>query len=80
MNDLEARMTRCFALVFPDLTDAEIPRASMSSVGSWDSLASINLVTVIEEEFGIQIEAEQLGEMASFEMILELLKGGPHAS
>ena len=80
MTALETRLTRCFALVFPDLTEAEIPRASMSSVGSWDSLASINLVTVIEEEFGIQIEAEQLGDMASFEMIRGVLASGADAS
>ena len=78
--DTRARLQSCFALVFPDLADDEIARASMASVGSWDSLASINLVTVIEEEFGIQIEPEQLDEMASFEMILHLLNGRAHGS
>ena len=80
MNNLEGRLVRCFSLVFPDLSEAEIPRASMASVGSWDSLATINLVTVIEEEFGIQIEADQLGEMASFDMIHDLLGSKVHAS
>ena len=80
MSNVEARLIRCFSLVFPELTEAEIPRASMASVGSWDSLASINLVTVIEEEFGIQIEPEELGELASFEMVRELLNGKPHGS
>jgi len=46
----------------------------MASVGSWDSIATINLVTVIEEEFGIQLETEELEEMASFGTILDLLE------
>lgn len=75
MSNFDTRLLRCFSPVFPELTEAEIPRASMASVGSWDSLATINLVTVIEEEFGIQIEPEELGELASFEMIRELLRG-----
>jgi len=69
-----AKLHQCFALVFPDLADAELESASMVSVGSWDSVASINLVTVIEEEFGIQLELDELEEMASFGTILDLLE------
>jgi len=64
MTDIERRLATCFSLVFPDLTPEEIPRATMTSVGSWDSVASINLVAVIEEEFGIEVDLEELGEMA----------------
>jgi len=73
-NGVEARLLRCFALVFPELGYDEISRASPASVGSWDSLASINLVAVIEEEFGIQVELEELGEMMSFATVLDLLE------
>jgi acyl carrier protein len=74
MSATAAKLQECFALVFPDLAEAEIPNASMASVGSWDSVASINLVTVIEEEFGIQLEPEELEEMASFATVLDLLE------
>ena len=73
MTETERRLTTCFSLVFPDLTPEEIPRATMTSVGGWDSVASINLVAVIEEEFGIEVDLEQLGEMASFLTIVDLL-------
>ena len=75
MNDTEGRLLNCFALVFGDLTPDEIRLASVSTVGTWDSVASINLVTVIEEEFGLQVDLDELGEMASFATILDLLAG-----
>ena len=74
MSETAAKLQQCFALVFPDLADAEIPHASMASVGSWDSVATINLVTVIEEEFGVQLEPAELEEVASFDTILDLLE------
>ena len=72
--ELERRLVRCFGLVFPELGPDEIRLASVASVGSWDSVASINLVTVIEEEFGFEVEIEDLGEMASFGTICTLLE------
>jgi len=74
VSDTADKLQQCFALVFPDLADEELASASLASVGSWDSIATINLVTVIEEEFGIQLETEELEEMASFGTILDLLE------
>ncbi len=73
-DGVPGRLVRCFGLVFPELGPDEIPLASASSVGTWDSLASINLVAVIEEEFGIQVELEELEEMMSFATILDLVE------
>lgn len=69
----EQRLVGCFALAFPELSPDEIRRASMASVASWDSVAAINLVTVIEEEFGIELALEEIGEMASFRTVLDIL-------
>jgi acyl carrier protein len=74
MDDLEGRLTECFALVLPDLTREEIRQASMSSVPAWDSMASVTLVAVIEEEFGVQVALEELEEMVSFDTVLDLLR------
>jgi acyl carrier protein len=74
MNDLEPRLQNCFAAVFPDLTPAEIPAASVTSVASWESLTGVMLVSVIEEEFGIQIPPEDLDGFVSYELILDYLR------
>jgi len=70
---LEERLVGCFALTFPDLAPEEIRRASMASVAGWDSVAAINLVTVIEEEFGVELALDEIGEVASFATLLDLL-------
>jgi acyl carrier protein len=71
MNDVRARLTKCFAAVFPHLTEANIQRAIPDKVESWDSLASITLINVIEEEFEIEIDPEDIEHLVSFEKVLD---------
>jgi len=52
----------------------------MSSVGDWDSLATIKLFAVIEEEFGIQVPVQDSAQLVSFELILDYLQQRHHAS
>jgi acyl carrier protein len=74
MDDLRERLTRCFSAVFPDLGHDEIPHASAASVGAWDSLATITLVTVLEEEFGLPLPPEDVEQLSSFELVLDYLE------
>lgn len=74
MNDTRARLVKCFAAVFAELGEEEVPLASSATVGSWDSLASITLVSVIEEEFLIEIDPEDLEQLVSFELVLDYLQ------
>jgi acyl carrier protein len=71
MNDTRGRLIRCFAAVFPEVAEQELPRASSTTLSAWDSLASITLLTVLEEEFGLQIDAEQLEGLQSFEAVFD---------
>lgn len=73
MTESRERLIRCFQAVFPNLSDDEILRASPSSVGEWDSVATVTLVGVIEEEFGTQTDPEDFENFVSFGLILEYL-------
>jgi acyl carrier protein len=73
MDDIKQRLTNCFATVFPELSEKEIYRASQASISNWDSVASITLVNVIEEEFGIQIDFEAVADLVSFDLVLDYL-------
>jgi len=59
--------------VFPDLPADQVPRASVSSVAQWDSLATLNLVGVLEEEFQIRFGSDDLPSLLSFELIRDRL-------
>lgn len=74
MDDLRTQLTRCFTAVFPDLSPAEAGRATPRTLPAWDSLANVTLVSVIEEEFAVQIPLEELESLDSFELILAFLR------
>lgn len=70
MDDVARRLTRCFQVVFPDLPETEIASASQSSIATWDSIATITLGNVIEEEFGVEMDFEILPDLNSFDRML----------
>ena len=73
MNDTPARLTRCFAAVFPDISEQQITNASLDTVEGWDSVAAATLVTTVEEEFGIEFDGEILDSLTSYQSILDYL-------
>jgi acyl carrier protein len=74
MNALEQRLAKCFALALPNLDEQAVRRASTSSVAAWDSLTTVNLVSLVEEEFNIAVPAEDLLEFVSFERVLNVVR------
>jgi acyl carrier protein len=76
MGELHGRLVRCFQAVFPTLSDREAPSASVTSVRGWDSLATIKLVALVEEEFGVSVPVEELGRFVSFPLIVDYLRSG----
>jgi acyl carrier protein len=74
MDEMERRLATCFSAVLPELAPAEIGQASSSSVASWDSVATVTLLAVVEEEFGINIDEEDPARFDSFKNILTYLQ------
>jgi acyl carrier protein len=66
MPEQEQRLVRCFAVVFPGLTQSELQETCAESTGAWDSLSAVTLVAVIEEEFDIAIEPDAYPALNSF--------------
>ena len=75
MDEQQRRLADCFAAVFPELSEEEILRASSSTVKTWDSVAVVTLLAVIEEEFGITIDDDDPSRFDSFQHILSYVKG-----
>lgn len=73
MNNIRARLMRCFAAVFPEIAADQLPTLSQDVTPAWDSVATVTLMVLIEEEFGITMEAEDLGPLESFNAICEYL-------
>jgi acyl carrier protein len=56
----------------------DIPRASMVTVSEWDSMASVTLISIVSEEFGLEIAPEHYERFVSYELILDYLENVRH--
>ncbi len=73
MSNDEERLIRCFASVFPALTEEEIQNATADSIGMWDSLSTVTLAAVIQEEFNLDVDPEILPYLDSFRSFRDYL-------
>jgi len=73
MHETRDRLVNCFALVFPEMPAEGIPRAAITSVEDWDSTATVTLLGVVEEEFDLSFEPEEIENFDRFGSILDLV-------
>jgi len=73
MDSPTARLVKCFATVFPDLNEEQTLQASAAGLTQWDSLATLNLMALIEEEFGVSIDLDDI-EDPSFKNFLAMIE------
>lgn len=73
MVEPAGRLFRCISSVFPSLGDEELHDCDLAQLLTVDSLAAVTLVAVIEEEFGVSLDPEQLFELGSVQAIVEYL-------
>jgi acyl carrier protein len=67
MSEQENRLIRCFASVFPGLSVEELRSMNSESAGNWDSLSTVTLAAVVQQEFNLEIDPEVLPQLDSFE-------------
>jgi acyl carrier protein len=74
MDAVRSRLTRCFSSVFPTLPGGTLANANTTNTAEWDSVASVTLFALVEEEFGTELDVNALGELTSFDSILDYLQ------
>jgi acyl carrier protein len=74
MSSVEARLTTCFLLALPGLRETGVSQASTATVPAWESLTTVNLLSLVEEEFNIAVPAEEVKEFVSFERVLNVVR------
>lgn len=70
-SSLNERLLECFRVIFPGVPDGELMNASATSMGGWDSVAHVTLITLIEEQLRIQFPLERYAELTSFAALRE---------
>jgi acyl carrier protein len=74
MDTTQNKLARCFALVFPKLDPSMYTTASAQNMAEWDSIAQLNLLTLIGEEFDREIDFEEFEGANSFEALALILQ------
>jgi acyl carrier protein len=59
-------MASVFEVSVDDINDDSSP----DTIENWDSLRHMNLITVLEEEFDIRLNDEQITEMMNFNLVI----------
>jgi acyl carrier protein len=55
--------------------DVDVDNLKYRDIPQWDSLGHMTLVAAIEDEFGVQLDTEQVIDMSSFKVALDMLRG-----
>ena len=71
---IREKLLKCFTTVFPELGPIEIESATAENTSEWDSIAQVTLLTLVGEEFGIDVDFEQFGSALSFSDFASLLQ------
>lgn len=74
MPDTRSRLAQCFQAVFPELSIENVGTAAPATVRAWDSVATVTLFAVIEEEFGVALDLDELADEISFAKVLAALE------
>jgi acyl carrier protein len=69
VDEIRQRLTNCFQVAFPDLPPEAITAASTATIAAWDSVAAITLMNVIEDEFGFEMDLDDLADLESFDKV-----------
>ena len=69
MESVQPKIYQLMSNVF-EVPEEEISEdSSIDSIESWDSIKHLNLILAIEEEFGITIPDEEVGNLVNYKLI-----------
>jgi acyl carrier protein len=78
---IKEKLTRCFCTVFPDLNPAEIESANIENTSGWDSIAQVTLLTLVSEEFGLDVDFEKFEGADTFSAFVTVIRDiAPHGN
>ena len=72
--DLQQRLRNTFVEALALGEDVDVENLKYRDIEEWDSVGHMALVAAIEDEFDVQFETEQVIDMSSFKVSLDMLK------
>ncbi|GLY48082.1 acyl carrier protein [Lentzea sp. NBRC 102530] len=72
--DLQQRLRNTFVEALALGDDVDVENLKYRDIDEWDSVGHMALVAAIEDEFDVQFETEQVIDMSSFKVALDMIK------
>ena len=69
MENIEGRIKEVMSAVFEVDVDSVNEDSSQDSIENWESIKTLDLIVALEEEFGVTIPLEEVGNMTNFKYI-----------
>ena len=74
INDLDERVRALLADVFQVPQDEVTPQLAFGDLPQWDSLAHMDVMMRLEEQFGVEINTDTIAELVSVPAICEYIR------
>ena len=69
--DIKSLVSSVFNVDVKSIND----KSSPDNIESWDSLGHMNLVAALEEEFGIQLDDDDIDDLRNVALIVNIVQG-----
>lgn len=69
MENIDERIKDVMSAVFEIDADSINEESSRDTVDGWESIKHLDLIVALEEEFGVAIPLEEVGNMTNFKYI-----------
>lgn len=69
MENIEERIKDVMSAVFEIDADLINEESSQDNIENWESIKTLDLIVALEEEFGVTIPLEEVGNMTNFKYI-----------
>ncbi|HVW45093.1 MAG TPA: acyl carrier protein [Amycolatopsis sp.] len=54
--------------------DVDVEKLEYRGIEAWDSVGHMSLVAAIEDEFGVELDTDQVIDISSFKVALDILR------
>ena len=71
---MEDRIKNVMSAVFEIPADQICNESSSDTIATWDSLKHMNLITALEEEFGVIFDDQEIVDSMNYALIVNILK------
>ncbi len=73
-NEIKARLNKVFCEVFDDDSIVIYDEMTAKDIPEWDSLMNVSLVVAAEKEFGVSLNAVEIGHLKNVGEMIDLFQ------